>query len=75
MHGQIDLAMNMILHKFPYDKQNVTIVLTSWTLSTKYLELYPLGEDPNDAVRKAEHHFSEDIAWEIKDHFVSNRTM
>lgn len=47
MNGHIDVSVNMILANFPYDTQNVTLTLTSWSYTDIYLKLRPHSLDGN----------------------------
>lgn len=69
LHGEIELNMNMVVSNYPYDTQNVTMILSSWSHTADEVFLYPYGETP---MTKAQYHFSEDIAWIITDWVVSN---
>lgn len=71
-HGEVTLNINMALSYYPYDVQNVTMIITSWSHTADEVFLYPYGANP---ISIAEHHFSEDIAWELGAFEVDNETL
>lgn len=46
LHGEVVLKVNMIVSNYPYDIQNVTMILSCWSNTIDEVLIYPYGENP-----------------------------
>ena len=75
--GILTIKFNIILSRYPYDVQNITMNFVLWHYSEDVCILYSLPYEtiPTTPIRVSQRFFKEDILWKIEstyaDHGIS----